>query len=39
LVTDIVDGLPGALANPVQIRQMVMNLVTNASEAIGITVK
>jgi CheY-like chemotaxis protein len=35
LKTELVGGLPAVLANPAQLRQMVMNLVTNASEAIG----
>ena len=35
LKTDFGTKLPAVLANPAQIRQVVMNLVTNASEAIG----
>jgi two-component system, cell cycle sensor histidine kinase and response regulator CckA len=35
LETDLGEGLPAVHANPAQIRQVVMNLVTNASEAIG----
>ena len=35
LKTSLAKGLPGVRANPAQIRQVVMNLVTNASEAIG----
>jgi signal transduction histidine kinase/CheY-like chemotaxis protein/streptogramin lyase len=35
LVTDLGDGLPAVWASAGQIRQIVMNLVTNASEAIG----
>jgi two-component system cell cycle sensor histidine kinase/response regulator CckA len=35
LETDLRDGLPAVHANPAQIRQVVMNLVTNASEAIA----
>jgi two-component system cell cycle sensor histidine kinase/response regulator CckA len=35
LKTKLGEGLPGVHANPTQIRQVVMNLVTNASEAIG----
>jgi hypothetical protein len=33
--TDLGNGLPAVEANPGQLRQVVMNLVTNASEAIG----
>ena len=33
--TDLGRDLPPVLANPAQIRQIVMNLITNASEAIG----
>ncbi len=35
LKTDLADSLPAIRANAAQIRQVVMNLVTNASEAIG----
>ncbi len=35
LETEFAEGLPAVQANPAQIRQVVMNLVTNASEAIG----
>ena len=35
LQLDLAKGLPPAYANPAQLRQIVMNLVTNASEAIG----
>lgn len=35
LETDFAAGLPLVHANPAQVRQVVMNLVTNASEAIG----
>ena len=35
LKTSLPQGLPCVRANPAQIRQVVMNLVTNASEAIG----
>ena len=35
LETELGEGLPAILGNPAQIRQVVMNLVTNASEAIG----
>jgi PAS domain S-box-containing protein len=35
LKTDLPERLPCIRANPAQIRQVVMNLVTNASEAIG----
>ena len=35
LETDLGNGLPAVEANPAQIRQVVMNLVINASEAIG----
>ncbi len=35
LKTDLGDSLPAIRANAAQIRQVVMNLVTNASEAIG----
>jgi len=35
LETDLGRGLPNVRANPAQLRQIVMNLVTNASEAIG----
>jgi two-component system cell cycle sensor histidine kinase/response regulator CckA len=35
LKTSLGHGLPGVHANPAQIRQVVMNLVTNASDAIG----
>ncbi len=35
LKTSLAKGLPRVRANPAQIRQVVMNLVTNASEAIG----
>jgi CheY-like chemotaxis protein len=35
LVTDLGDGLPPLQANAAQIRRIVMNLVTNASQAIG----
>jgi CheY-like chemotaxis protein len=37
LKMDLKDNLPAVLANPTQIRQVVMNLITNASEAIGET--
>jgi len=33
--TSLVTGLPAVLANPSQLRQVVMNLITNASEAMG----
>ena len=32
---DFVDGLPSIEGDPTQIRQIVMNLITNASEAVG----
>ena len=32
---DLCEGLPAVRANPAQLRQLVLNLVTNASEAIG----
>ena len=35
LKIDLQQNLPAVLANPAQIRQVVMNLITNASEAIG----
>ena len=35
LKTELGAGLPAVPANPAQLRQLVMNLVTNASEAIG----
>ena len=35
LATNLSNGLPAVRGNPAQIRQVVMNLVTNASEAIG----
>jgi two-component system, cell cycle sensor histidine kinase and response regulator CckA len=35
LEVDLPKKLPAILGNPVQIRQVVMNLITNASEAIG----
>ncbi len=35
LETDLPRGLPRVQANPAQLRQVVLNLVTNASEAIG----
>ena len=35
LNVDLPDGLPAVWANPAQIRQVVMNLITNASEALG----
>ena len=35
VVTDLGSGLPPVLASPAQIRQIVMNLITNASDAIG----
>jgi CheY-like chemotaxis protein len=35
LKTDLSENLSAVLANPAQIRQVVMNLITNASEAIG----
>ena len=35
LETELAEGLPAVHGNPAQIRQVVMNLVTNASEAIG----
>jgi CheY-like chemotaxis protein len=35
LETELGEGLPAVNANPAQIRQVVVNLVTNASEAIG----
>ena len=35
VTTDLAHGLPAVHANPSQLRQAVMNLVTNASEAIG----
>ncbi len=35
LETELDEGLPAVHANPAQIRQVVMNLITNASEAIG----
>src|SRR5271165_851695 len=35
LETDLPKGLPQVQANPAQLRQVVLNLVTNASEAIG----
>ncbi len=35
LKTSLAKGLPPVLGNPAQMRQVVMNLVTNASEAIG----
>ena len=33
--TDLGEALPAVLANPAQIRQVVMNLITNSSDAIG----
>ena len=35
LKMDLKENLPAVLANPAQIRQVVLNLITNASEAIG----
>jgi PAS domain S-box-containing protein len=35
LKTELAGGLPAVQADPAQLRQVVMNLVTNASEAIG----
>jgi PAS domain S-box-containing protein len=35
LTIDLQENLPAVLANPAQIRQVVMNLITNAAEAIG----
>ena len=35
LTYDLADGLPATQADEVQIRQVVMNLITNAAEAIG----
>ena len=35
LKMDLKENLPAVLANPAQIRQVVMNLITNGSEAIG----
>jgi two-component system, cell cycle sensor histidine kinase and response regulator CckA len=35
LNVDLPEGLPAVWANPAQIRQVVMNLITNASEALG----
>jgi signal transduction histidine kinase len=35
LKSDLPENLPPVLANPAQIRQVVMNLITNGSEAIG----
>jgi CheY-like chemotaxis protein len=35
LRVDLPEGLPAVRANPAQIRQVVMNLITNASEALG----
>jgi PAS domain S-box-containing protein len=35
LVWDLASDLPAILADPTQIRQVVMNLITNASDAIG----
>ena len=35
LETELGEGLSAVHGNPAQIRQVVMNLVTNASEAIG----
>jgi signal transduction histidine kinase len=35
LETELGEGLPAVHGNPAQIRQVVMNLVTNTSEAIG----
>ena len=35
LNVDLADNLPPVMANPAQIRQVVMNLITNGSEAIG----
>jgi two-component system, cell cycle sensor histidine kinase and response regulator CckA len=35
LETDLVSNLPAVLANPAELQQLLMNLVTNASEAIG----
>jgi two-component system, cell cycle sensor histidine kinase and response regulator CckA len=35
LKTDLGRGLPAIQANPAQLRQVVMNMITNASEAIG----
>jgi PAS domain S-box-containing protein len=35
LDTDLVEGLPPVLTNPSQVRQVVMNLVTNAADALG----
>jgi PAS domain S-box-containing protein len=35
VTTDLAAGLSAVRANPAQLRQLVMNLVTNASEAIG----
>ena len=35
VTTDLAHGLPAVDANPAQLRQVVLNIVTNASEAIG----
>jgi len=35
LKTDLQENLPAVLANPAQIQQVIMNLITNAAEAIG----
>jgi PAS domain S-box-containing protein len=35
LRVDLPQNLPAVLANPVQLRQVIMNLITNASEALG----
>jgi PAS domain S-box-containing protein len=35
LQAELADGLPAVNANPAQLRQVIMNLVTNASDAIG----
>uniref|UniRef100_Q029E6 histidine kinase n=1 Tax=Solibacter usitatus (strain Ellin6076) TaxID=234267 RepID=Q029E6_SOLUE len=35
LVVDLPENLPAIRANPAQLRQVVMNLITNASEALG----
>ncbi len=37
LKTDLMDGLPSILADGVQVEQVVLNLVRNAIEAVGIT--